>query len=312
MVAKTSSKEVVADIAVMYVRIARSLRRLGEISLALNVCERGLNKCPKSSNMRIIMGQIQISYYSKENRPGLLKSALINFEKALKLDPQNYIARLLASKIYLKAGARKHAKAYLAQILKISPDDERAKALMEIIREKEKKAKSAKKESKAISDDASLKGRSTKESPQVKPPETTKDEGQWNLDEKVIIGEEEDADDEFIMELLSAKLTMFSRLEGLSAIFLLDKNGQPYRIINKEKLDENIIPSMIFNLFSVSKNAVRRSGFGAIQRGVLISPIGAVIIARAYHSTLAVIVDADTNIANVEKRVDRYLEEVTG
>ncbi len=312
MVEKTSSKETVADIAVMYVRIARSLRKLGEISLALNVCRRGLKRCPNSSNMRIVMGQIQISCYSKENRPGFLKSALINFEKALKLDPQNYIARLLASKIYLKVGARKHAKIYLAQILKISPDDERAKALMEIIREKEKKTEIAKEESEATPEDPRPDDSSTEDGPHVKIAETAKDEGQWDLDERVIIGEEEDADDEFIMELLSAKLTMFSRLEGLSAIFLLDRNGQPYRVINKAKLDENIIPSMIFNLMSVSRNAVRRSGFGDFQRGVLISPIGAVIIASSFHSTLAVIVDADTNIVNVEKRIDRYLEEVTG
>jgi hypothetical protein len=98
----------------------------------------------------------------------------------------------------------------------------------------------------------------------------------------------------------------------LSAIFLLDKNGQPFKTLNRAKLDENVIPSLVFNLFKASVNGMRRAGLGSFQRGTLTCPIGVVVVANAFYATLAVVVDADANQSVVEARIQRYLSEVTG
>ncbi len=299
-----------ATIAVAYGRIAKGLRRLGEVSLALNVCEKGLQRYPNNSAIYITKGEIQIACYNQDNKSDHLKEALTNFGKALQLDPQNYLAKLLASQIYLKAGAKEQAKTLLAAILKTSPNDKKANAMMTLIEEREKeKAKTENKEAKTKQ---TAKDKAADDIPRKKG-ESLLDHtvaDQWELDEKMDIGEDEEPIDEIIFEALSAKLSIFSRLEGLFAIFIIDKNGQPLKIINKKNIDENIIPSFIFNLQKTSAEGIRRSGLGSFHQGVLVSPIGTIFLVATPHAIIAIIVDNDTNMATVEKRIQRYLEEV--
>lgn len=331
--------------AVGYVRMAKGLLKMGETSLALNTLEKGLRKFPGNSNMHVMKGQALIALFNKKGKAEYLKAALSSLKKALKLDPQNYLAKILSSQIYLKAGARNRAKALLSDILKATPDDDRASALMSVIREKEERA--AKKQTARI--DVPKEPIPPEEKPEEAPPQATPpekkakeeleeggelviseslaggetaaeeeipeakgDTSQWVLDDKVVIGAQEETEDEYMQEVMSAKLTIFSRLEGLNAIFLLDKEGMPLKILNKAKVDENIIPSLVFNLYNVSMNGVRRVGYGSFQRGTLVSPLGTIILANAFYATIAVIVDNDANLSSVEKRIQRYLEEVTG
>ena len=340
----SSFKDSPAAAAVAFAKIAKGLRKLGEVSLALDVCDKGINRFPDNSNLYVIKGETLISSYNQKNRPESLKAALSSLEKALKLDPQNYLARLLSSQIYLKAGAIKRARAYLENVLDTSPDDERAIALMEVVKNKEAKAERKKAEAQArketpteetepaggpvsegdeydepgevvISDSLVAGGESGgagEEQAGGSAATTRGDTSQWVLDDKVVIGDREEAEDEHIQEVMSAKLTIFSRLEGLIAIFLLDKDGLPIKIINRAKVNENVIPSFVYNLYKVSMNGVRRTGFGSFQRGTLVCPIGTIILANAFYATIAVIVDNDASLSSVEKRIQRYLEEVTG
>ncbi|MBF0171168.1 MAG: hypothetical protein HQK87_08795, partial [Nitrospinae bacterium] len=137
--------------------------------------------------------------------------------------------------------------------------------------------------------------------------------GMWDPEEKVVIATTEaDDHEELMQESLAAKLTIFSRLEGLLAIFLLDKNGVPFKTLNKAKLDENALPTLVFNLYKASVNGMRRAGVGSFQRGTLACPVGVILLANAFYATVAVVVDHDANLAAVEARLQRYLSEVTG
>lgn len=353
MVEKSDLKDSPASMALAYGRIAKSLHGVGERSLALDLLDRGIKKFPDVSGIYISKGEILVSVYNTDGKVDFLKAALSSFERALKLDPQNYLARLLASQIYFKAGKISRAKQLVAGILEIKPDDERALSLMNSIKELELKAspptepakapEPSKAEPKEEPKKEEAKAEAVAESPSepvnnpvssptldtpriesgdVKPSEADDDEAgevvvaptgpsAWSLDEKVVIGGHEDAESEIAHEELAAKLTLFSKLEGLMAIFLLDQNGQPIKMINKAKLDVNITPSLIFNLHNASINGIRRTGLGSFQRGVLVTPIGTFIIANAFYATLGVVVDNDANMAAVEARIQRYLGDVS-
>lgn len=112
-------------------------------------------------------------------------------------------------------------------------------------------------------------------------PASADSSGMWDPEEKVVIvTSEADDEEELMQEALAAKLTIFSRLDGLLAIFLLDKYGVPFKTLNKAKLDENALPTLVFNLFKASVNGMRRAGVGSFQRGSLSCPIGVVLVAN--------------------------------
>ncbi|MGK7344646.1 MAG: tetratricopeptide repeat protein [Candidatus Nitrospinota bacterium M3_3B_026] len=312
-------KSVQPAAAIAYARIAKQLRKLGETALALSVLEKALSRFPNNSAVHMARAETFITRYNKKGRPDDLKAALGSLEKTLKLDPGNYLAKLLSSQIYLKAGARKRAKALLTDILETAPDDERAVSLMNIVREKEEKAAAKEAVKKEETQEGETEELGEEGAGEVIIDQALRAEVEKApraaapaMDEKVIIGGEEEAEDLHAQEAMSAKLTIFSRLEGLNALFLLDRNGQPIKIINRAGLDENIIPSFVFNLYKTSMNATRRLGNGSFQRGTLVSPIGTIIIANAFYATIAVVVDNDANLSAVEKRIQRYLEEVAG
>jgi tetratricopeptide (TPR) repeat protein len=344
MADKSDLKDSPASMALAYGRIAKSLHGVGERSLALDLLDRGIKKFPDVSGIHISKGEILVSVYNTDGKVDFLKAALASFERALKLDPQNYLARLLASQIYLKAGKTARAKELIAGILEIRPDDERALSLMNSIKAMEPKpvarAEPAKSpelpmeepKAEAVPESPPEAGKDSISPPSldtpktapgaIKPGEENEDDAgevvvsqsgasAWSLDEKVVIGGHEDTESEVAHEELAAKLTLFSKLEGLMAIFLLDQNGQPIKMINKAKLDVNITPSLIFNLHNASINGIRRTGLGSFQRGVLVTPIGTFIIANAFYATLGVVVDNDTNMAAVEARIQRYLGDIS-
>jgi tetratricopeptide (TPR) repeat protein len=329
--------------ALAYGSIAKSLHGVGERALALDLLDRGIRKFPNVSGIYIAKGEILVSVYNSDGKLDFLKAALFSFEHALKLDPQNYLARLLAGQIYVKAGKTVRAKELIAGILETNPEDQRALSLMNAIKDRElktpaqapappdaePKAEAVVEESPAISakDVGPVPSVDTPimASGEIKPggggEDDEDDEGEivvaqagssaWSLDEKVVIGGHEDTENEIAHEELAAKLTLFSKLDGLMAIFLLDQNGQPIKMINKAKLDVNITPSLIFNLHNASINGIRRTGLGSFQRGVLVTPIGTFIIANAFYATLGVVVENDANMQAVEARIQRYLGDIS-
>jgi tetratricopeptide (TPR) repeat protein len=345
MAEKSDLKDSPAAMALAYGGIAKSLHGIGERSLALDLLDRGIRKFPDVSGIHIAKGEILVSVYNTDGKLDFLKAALSSFERALKLDPQNYLARLLAGQIYVKAGKTARAKELIAGILENNPDDQRALSLMNAIRDRESKESAKAEPAKAPEPpDAAPKAEAVvEESPaisakdvgpvpsvdtpimasgEIKPGGGDEDDeggivvaqagsSAWSLDEKVVIGGHEDAESEIAQEELAAKLTLFSKLDGLMAIFLLDQNGQPIKMINKAKLDVNITPSLIFNLHNASINGIRRTGLGSFQRGVLVTPIGTFIIANAFYATLGVVVDNDANMQAVEARIQRYLGDIS-
>lgn len=314
-----------------YLKTAKDLKRMGELALAIEVCDKRLKINRSDSNIYILKGQIYIDIFKKDKDPANLKTALLNLEKALKLNPQSYIARILASQLCLKGKAYKKAKALLGGILKSLPDDEKALSMMAFIRKKEEKKARAEAPPEpqneedptktteppvASEDDIIVKNSiqapgQSESKPEEAMVDTRPEDDNWAIDDKLVIDSDSDDKNSAHLEMLGDKLTMFGRLEGLEAIFLVDSNGQLFKSVNKSGLDENVIPSMVFNLYKASVMGMRRVGYGSFQRGALTAPFGTIILVNVFYATLALVVDNDANLGPVESRIQRYLGEVT-
>lgn len=309
-----------------YLKAAKDLKKMNEMTLAIEVCDKGLKKNQKDSNIYILKSQIYIDIFKKKKDPSNLKSALLNLEKALKLNPQSYIARILASQICLKGKAYKKAKSLLAGVLKSLPDDEKATSMMAYIAKKEKKALAVaaaeKTATKAVDSDDPTEGdiivksaseadKQSENKTEEEMVDTRPEDDHWIIDDKLVIDSDDDEGNSAHIEKLIDKLTMFGRLDGLKAIFLVDNSGQLIKAINKSGLDENVIPSMVFNLYKASVMGMRRIGYGSFQKGTLTAPIGTVIVVNVFYAILALVIDRDADIGPVESRLQRYLSEVT-
>ncbi len=331
------------DTARSFVKSARQMQSLGEYGMALKTLDRGLERIPDSAMLHLAKGELFVASFNKKRDVRYLKKGLSCFAAALRRDPQNYLARLLSAQIYLKGRSYGRARVFLDEILKNAPGDERATTLLDVVKRKEAKA--------VPPAPVAVAEASTAEAPvaeedlvpdendtAVAVDETTDDDdaveaelviddaleanaspasadssGVWDPEEfKVVIATSEaDDEEELMQETLAGKLTIFSRLDGLLGIFLLDQNGVPFKTLNKAKLDENALPTLVFNLFKASSNGMRRAGVGSFQRGTLNCPIGVVLVANAFYATVAVVVNHDANMATVETRLQRYLSEVT-
>lgn len=310
-----------------YWKVARELTALKERALALKIIRNGLSQHPDAVALHVLESETLIAIYNSDDRkPEHLKLALKSCERALKLDPNNYFARLMAAHIYVKGRAPSRAKKIVETILSDAPGDARAVALLKKINQQLRKKAPAKPSSapSAPPRKAPSRSRATEESAEVvldkalSSPPSSEESSFWSgsdTDTKVIIGGADGVieNEEEIVDALVSKLTIFSRLEGMRAIVLIDNNGIPFKIINKAKFDENKFPSMIYNLSRSSLNGMRRAALGSFQRGMLVTPeFGQVALANAFYATLAIALDHEANLETVEARINRYLAEVAG
>ncbi|MBI4827405.1 MAG: tetratricopeptide repeat protein [Nitrospinae bacterium] len=307
-----------------YIRMAKELKNLNEYTLAVEVLDKALKKHPDNSNIFVLKAQVLVSKFKKEAKPELLKEALRVLEQALKLDPESYTAKLLAAQILLKGRAYKQAGALLRNILKRFPDDEKAAAMIAMLRketggEPEPPAEAAAPaaEPKAAEPAA--------QAPQPAPAEEeavaeaaapakfddTAPTDQWVLDDQLVIDASDDAENLGHLNLMGDKLTMFGRIEGLNAMFIIDGNGQMFKSINRGGVNENVIPSMVSNLYRASVTGMKRTANGSFQRGTLVTPVGTFVIVNAFYATLALALSNDANMTVVEARIQRYLEEIS-
>ncbi|MFW2330928.1 MAG: tetratricopeptide repeat protein [Nitrospinota bacterium] len=323
-----------------YIKIAKELRSLGELNLALQSLERGLAAYPNVASLHVTRGELLVKLFNKHNNTKYLKSALLSFNNALKLDPNNYLSMLISAQIYLKGRAVNRSKILIANILKIAPDDEKAKSLLKVIRAHEAKVQARLKPPTPASRPADV----SKSKPVIKakPPiddddsseivvvdkslldtsdkqpssKELEDSGFWetaSTSQVVISATDEDSEDKHKQNILSDKTTVFSRLDGLKAIFLIDGNGIVLKVVNKDKklVDENKVPSLVHNIQRTSSNGMRRTNLGSFQRGILSLSTMTFVIVNVFYATLVIIIDNDSNLETVETRLKRYLEEVT-
>lgn len=295
-----------------YLRIAKSCMSLGEYQLALDVLERGIARFAKDVTLHIMKGEIFLQFYNRKKTIDHLKTALGNYEKALKINPNNYLALLRSSKIYVVSGSLGKAKERIAALLKVSPNDEQGQAMLQKVKQKEKQT--AAKQAQSQPAEKKQKAEETKKPAQEaiaaeSVQEQIEDDGgliTFQDDEEESI--EVEAED---YENLTNRLSLFSRIDGLKGIFLVDKYGMPIKTINRSDLDESHLANLLSNVYRASLTGVKRMGLGGFQRGQIMTAVGNIYIVNAGFAILGILMDAEVDTKKIETRIKTYLEDIT-
>jgi len=285
---------------------------LGEYQLALDVLERGTARFAKDVTLHIMKGEIFLQFYNREKTAYHLKTALDNYEKALKINPNNYLALLRSSKIYVVSGSLGKAKERISTLLKVSPNDEQGQAILQKVKQKEKQT--AAKQAQSQPAEKKQKVEETKQPAQEavaaeSVQEQIEDDGgliTFQDDEKENI--EVDAAD---YENLTNRLSLFSRIDGLQGIFLVDKYGMPIKTINRSDLDESHLANLLSNVYRASITGVKRMRLGEFQRGYVMTAVGNIYIVNAGFAILGILMDAEVDTKKIETRIKMYLEDIT-
>lgn len=282
----------------VYLRLAKTCSDIGEFQLAVDVCDRGLARFTKDIALHTMKGEIFLKIYNLKKNIEHLKSALGHFEKALGINPSNYLSLLRTANIYLLSGSLDKARQRVEKLLEVSPEDEHGKVLLQKLRQKDQQA--AKRPKVEVAKPAG-------EKPVPPPKEPESEEG----GEVVIRDDDEMGDVEAAdYENLANRLSLFSRIEGLKGLFLVDKYGMPIKTVNRSELDESLVASLLSNVYRSSFLGIRRMGFGSFQRGQVMTPVGNIYLVNAGYAVLGILMDADTNPQQIETRINTYLEEI--
>ena len=105
------------------IKYAETLEKLGKKELATKKFEEAELSLPSNAYLKY---KVAVFYSNKE---GYEKVALSKFKDAIKLDPKNLDYKLELARFYIKIGIPEGAKAELSDILKIDPQNEKAKTM---------------------------------------------------------------------------------------------------------------------------------------------------------------------------------------
>jgi len=273
-----------------WVTRARGLKVRDDIKSAVKVCHEGLKAYPKSTDLLFTYGELRIVCYNRVKKPEHLKIALASFERLLKINPHHYMANLLSARIYLKGRAYDRAQDRINAVLRASPDDPGAL-----------KIKQALQKVKPVSG-AKPRTVERKQQPNVKmePSETIETE---KLD-----GLKEAAQNE--MEGLIDRLSHFGRLEGLISMRILDTAGITIKSVVKSGKAKENPASMMADLFRSSGFCVKKVGLGNFQRGIIQTPTANIILVNVFYGILVIVLETDADMSAVEKRINRYIEDL--
>ena len=270
----------------------RGRRKEADLKGALEACTKGLQAFPDSMDLLFIYGEVRIDCFNQTKKPEQLKAALVSFERLLKANPRHYMANLLAARIYYKGRAWARADEKLAAILKMSPSDPRALELKAAVQKMKSPAKAA-------------------PAPDAKEPAPaaadTEEFGQEAIAKESIEGLQGWSEAEY--ENLITRFSIFSRLDGVRGIHLIDHSGMEIKSMLKGDASE--LPNLatnISNIYAASRLCMRKSGMGTLQRGTLLTAEGNVVIVNVFYGLLALVLDPDADLKVVESRINRYVE----
>ncbi len=278
--------------AVEWVAGIRGLRKEADLKGALEACAKGLQAFPDSMDLLFIYGEVRIDCFNQAKNPEHLKAALVCFEKLLKQNPRHYMANLLAARIYYKGRAWIRADEKLSAILKMSPSDARALELKAAVQKMKNPAKPE-----AAPDE--------KEPPPAAA--ETEEFGQEAMAKESIEGLQGGSEAEY--ENLITRFSIFSRLEGVRGIHLIDHSGVEIKSVLKgDAAGFANLATNVSNIYTASRLCMRKSGLGTLQRGTLLTPAGNVIIVNVFYGLLALVLDPEADLKAVEARINRYVE----
>jgi tetratricopeptide (TPR) repeat protein len=257
---------------------ARAAREANDLKAALEECRKGMEAWPDSPDLLLTYGEVRMDTFNQDKNTEQLKTALISFEKVLKIIPRHYMANLLAARIYFKGKAFDRAEEKLTALLQVSPNDQRALELRAAVQKAKSQAKGAAEEERPTAGDTE--GVTAETNPEH--------------------------------ENLINRLSIFSRLDGVRSLHLIDPTGIGIKAVYKSGKPVENLPPHAAEIFKASALCCRNSGLGNFQRGVILTPDADIMFVNVFYASLVVILEPGTDMKAVEARVNRYVEALAG
>ncbi len=108
-------------------------RELGNRNKAFETALEGLAKFPASDGLHMLAGLIRMDRFHQDYVQNDFVEAVRHFERAASINPRNYKALIGLGRLYAEVGSYYKAKPVLEQALQISPGDEHAEMLLEMV-----------------------------------------------------------------------------------------------------------------------------------------------------------------------------------
>ncbi len=286
-----------------YIKLAKISLGLREHQLAAISCKKGLEKFPKHPGLLVMKGETLVSAFNHGKNIEHLKTAVESFEKAMQINPHNYVAKLLTGQIYFHFKKYETAIERFSSILEIDPHDNRARVFLE---KAKKRLGSSKKDAGVV-----LEEKTAEEKPGVKteePPEEKEDSIQE--DKKTALWETEEEDNSANHDFLIARLGMFNRVEGLKSVYLIDKNGNILKSQKISDFDPDLLCSMVGNIFRATDRVIDRFNNGGFVYSMVMCQNAFFYIVDVRWAVLVLETRPDTNQEIAEKKINQYMEAI--
>ncbi|MBI5365451.1 MAG: tetratricopeptide repeat protein [Planctomycetes bacterium] len=272
-------------------------KELGDRDAALEMCRRGIALYPGDESLAMIYGQIRIDRFHEDFQAKDGLQAIEHLARAARINPQNYKALLLLAKVYGEAGAYAHAQEALEQIMRFSPQDDRARGIFDRLAGVAKGSTG--------SEDVDMMLR------EVERRGGLDDAGKalmalFDTENGSRQGGGEPAAD---VERISRLIRMFSELDGLLAAVVLSTDGRTVAVQGRADLPMDPIAQVAHTVFTTSEEASKRMDIGSFQRAVIEGPFGRMtLVQMKHHLTLGVLTNQAVKPDATQSAIERFLD----
>jgi tetratricopeptide (TPR) repeat protein len=118
-----------------YITVVNAYRSMKDTDTAADYCRKFLDSFPTSSDAYRLMGELRIERFASDFSAKDGRAAESALQRCLELNEEDQEARRLLARLYYCCGLTKRSRNLVDEILERSPDDEDAKALIEILEE---------------------------------------------------------------------------------------------------------------------------------------------------------------------------------
>ena len=108
----------------VFAQLADELRRMGDFDEAAKIATRGLEKHPGYATGHVVLGKIFRDMCENDK-------AKKQFQKVIKIDPQNLLALKLLGDLFLQDGHKNRARGFYSRVLDINPTNEVVREILE-------------------------------------------------------------------------------------------------------------------------------------------------------------------------------------
>lgn len=265
---------------------------LGDRDAALETCRRGSVMFPNDENLHLVDGLVRFDRFHEDflAKDGL--RAIEHLERAAALNPNNYKAHALLAQIFVEVGALGKAKESLRAVLRIAPEDERARQMLARV-EAAAPTAGAEVDLEAMLLEVEKRGSLTKEARAL----VTGEAGTPGTERRSRVDETK----------LAPLLGRFDAVDGIRGALVMTRHGEA--LASKAAgISADVLANVVRQVYDVAEDSSKRMDIGSFVRGTIDGPFGALHVVELRSLVLAVLATPQAKQELVTETIDKCLD----